>query len=63
MLVALSYGGALALLKPYLLDVDAFRAFKAVVQTLGVFSLCLLGVAAVFTWAERDRTAGAERGA
>lgn len=62
-LVAVSYGGALALLKPLLLDVDTFRAFKTVVQTLGVFSLCLLGVAAVFTWAERDRTAGAERGA
>ena len=62
-LVAVSYGGALALLKPFLLDADTFRAFKTVVQTLGVFSLCLLGVAAVFTWAERDRTAGAERGA
>jgi O-antigen/teichoic acid export membrane protein len=58
-LVALSYGGALALLKPYLLDVDPFRAFKAVVQTLGGFSLCLLGVAIVFTWAEGDRSAGA----
>ena len=62
-LVAVSYGGALALLKPFLLDVDTFRAFKTVVQTLGVFNLCLLGVAVLFTWAERDRTAGAERGA
>jgi O-antigen/teichoic acid export membrane protein len=62
-LVALSYGGALALLKPYLLEVDALRAFKSVVQTLGVFSLCLLGVALVFTWAERDRTEGAGRAA
>ena len=44
-------------------EVEALRAFKSVVQTLGVFSLCLLGVALVFTWAERDRTAAAGRGA
>jgi O-antigen/teichoic acid export membrane protein len=63
LLVALSYGGGLAMLKPYLLAVDPFRAFTAVVQTLGVFSLCLLGVAGLFTWAERDPPAGAGRAA
>ena len=62
-LVAASYGVALMLIKPLLLEVDAFRAFKVVVQTLGVFSLCLLGVAGIFTWAERDRSAAAGRAA
>ena len=58
-LIAIGYGVALALLKSRLPALPELLAFRTVIQTLGVFSLCLFGVAAVFTWAERVRI-GAE---
>jgi len=58
-LIAIGYGVALALLKSRLPALPELLAFRTVIQTLGVFSLCLFGVAALFTWAERVRI-GAE---
>lgn len=37
---------------------DQMAAFKAVVQTIGIFSLALLAVAAWFTWGARSRQRG-----
>ena len=62
-LVAVGYGTALAILKPRLLqmaEMDAFRdAFRTVIQTLGAFSLLLLGVIARFTFRQKVRAAAA----
>ncbi|MHB8521258.1 MAG: lipopolysaccharide biosynthesis protein [Limisphaerales bacterium] len=49
MLVAIGYGVALATMRPWLLSLDAVTAFRAVVQTLGAFSLLLLAISAWFT--------------
>jgi O-antigen/teichoic acid export membrane protein len=62
-LVAVGYGLALAALKPRLPALPELVAFRTVIQTLGVCSLCLLGVAAAFTWAERARVGAGARGA
>jgi len=59
-LVATGYGVALAVLKPRLSGMDDTMAgFRAVVQTLGVFSLLLLAVAAIFTWRDKLQIARA----
>ena len=53
-LVAAGYGLTLLLRSPHFLEVSRaagqLRAFQLVVQTLGVFGLVLLAVAAWFTW-------------
>jgi O-antigen/teichoic acid export membrane protein len=48
-LITLGYGISLAVLKPYLLDLEVMTAFRTVLQTLGLFSLLQLLVAGWFT--------------
>lgn len=55
--LAVSYGAALGLLKPRLMEMEVMVAFRTVIQTLGIFSLLLLAVAALFTWREQARAA------
>jgi O-antigen/teichoic acid export membrane protein len=62
-LIAIGYGVALAALKSRLPALPELTAFRTVIQTLGVCSLCLFGVAAAFTWAEQARAAAEARGA
>lgn len=54
-LIAVGYGLALWGLKPYLRTLDEMAGFRTVVQTLGVFGLLLLVVAALFTWRDSRR--------
>ena len=58
-LVGLGYGAGLAAWKPHLVVMEQFQAFRTVIQTLGAFSLLLLGVATFFTW--RDKIQAQER--
>jgi O-antigen/teichoic acid export membrane protein len=62
-LIAIGYGVALAALKSRLPGLPELTAFRTVIQTLGVCSLCLFGVAAAFTWAEQARAGAEARGA
>jgi O-antigen/teichoic acid export membrane protein len=48
--VGVCYAATLHSLRGALLAAETFHAFKMVVQTLGLFSLLLLGIAVVFTW-------------
>jgi len=52
-LVAAGYAVRLAMLRPRLLEMEVMTAFRTVIQTLGIFSLLLLGVAALFTWRDK----------
>ncbi|MFN7139547.1 MAG: hypothetical protein ACK4UN_09420, partial [Limisphaerales bacterium] len=52
--IAVLYGFALKHFKPHFASLDAFLAFKRVVQLLGVFNLVLLGVALLFSWRTSD---------
>lgn len=55
LLVAASYGVALVLRAKSSTNEEMFTAFKAIVQTIGMFSLLLLMVAAFFTWYRKDK--------
>ncbi len=63
LLVAVGYGLALWLRVPAFKEAEQAAAFKMVVQTLGVFSLLLVAVAAWFTWkpTRKERSAGGTR--
>ena len=52
-LVAVGYGAGLGALKPHLVVMEQFHAFRTVIQTLGSFSVLMLGVAALFTWRDK----------
>jgi O-antigen/teichoic acid export membrane protein len=58
-LIAVGYGVGLAGLKPRLLQMAEMDAFRSVIQTLGAFSLILLGLATIFSWREKVRAAAA----
>jgi O-antigen/teichoic acid export membrane protein len=53
--VALSYGGALWLLKAWLPHLPPMVALRTVLEALGVFGGTLCVIAGVFTWYEWDR--------
>lgn len=61
LLVAVAYGAALVMRAGAFAQAEIFTAFKMVVQTIGIFSVLLLAVAAFFTWFRRppDSTPGA----
>src|SRR5437773_1619913 len=62
-LLAAAYGAALAVLKAHLLASEQLQAFRAVIQTLGAFSLLLFGVAGLFTWRDKVQIARSRRDA
>jgi O-antigen/teichoic acid export membrane protein len=59
LLVALGYGVTLSLLRPRLLQMEEMDAFRSVIQTLGAFSLLLLGVSALLTRRQKVRAVAA----
>ncbi|MBI4323967.1 MAG: hypothetical protein HY674_01760 [Chloroflexi bacterium] len=56
--VAAGYGITLTIFVHSAQAMEPFRAFRAVVQILGLFGLLLLAVAAWFTWREKERGQG-----